>query len=257
VTHAPRGIASIRWTADMGEVRFDDGGSVTARLIVGADGVRSRVREAAGIVALPKPYGQTAVVANFACERAHHGRAHQWFRDDGGILAWLPLPGRRISLVWSAPEHLAQELLTLDASTLALAGSGRQCARRFHLHHAGRAPRSVPEVTHGRRASRGAVGDAAHGVHPLAGQGVNLDSATSRRSRPCCVTAARSLMPGAGAAERYARLRAGPVRAMQTVTDALAHLFRSAPFVRSARNQLSAVERMPAARRSLAQSALR
>ena len=80
-THAPRTLASIRWSAQSAEVTFEEGDSVTARLVVGADGVRSQVREAAGIVAVPRPYAQTAVVANFACERAHHGRAHQWFRD--------------------------------------------------------------------------------------------------------------------------------------------------------------------------------
>ena len=263
VTHAPRGIASIRWTADMGEVQFDDGGSVTARLIVGADGVRSRVREAAGIVALPKPYGQTAVVANFACERAHHGRAHQWFRDDGGILAWLPLPGRRVSMVWSAPEPLAQELLTLDTSTLAIrvAAAGANALGDFtSITPAAAFPLSflkLPMVVAHRVAL---VGDAAHGVHPLAGQGVNLGfgdvealAAVLRERGPVADAGAPLLL------ERYARLRAGPVHAMQTVTDALAHLFRiRAPFVRSARNLgLTAVERMPTARRLLAQSALR
>ena len=262
-THAPRGIASIGWAADMGEVRFDDGGGVTARLIVGADGVRSRVREAAGISALPKPYGQTAVVANFACERAHHGRAHQWFREDGGILAWLPLAGRRVSMVWSAPETLAQELLTLDASTLALrvgAAGADALGALTCITPAAAFPLSflkLPMVVAHRVAL---VGDAAHGVHPLAGQGVNLGfgdvealSTVLRDRGPVADAGAPVLL------ERYARLRAGPVHAMQTVTDALAHLFRiRAPWVRSARNLgLAAVERMPSARRLLAQSALR
>ena len=104
------------------------------------------------------------------------------------------------------------------------------------------------------------VGDAAHGVHPLAGQGVNLGFgdvdalATVLRDRgPVTDVGAPLLL------ERYARRRAGPVRAMQTVTDALAHLFRiKTPWIRSARNLgLSAVGRLPPARRLLAQTALR
>ena len=262
-THAPRTIASIAWTAEGGEVRFEEGGSVTARLIVGADGVRSRVREAAGITAVPRPYGQTAVVANFDCERAHQGRAHQWFRDDGGILAWLPLPGRRVSIVWSAPEPQAQELLALDPAMLALrvAEAGANALGTFEcITSAAAFPLSflkVPTVVAHRVAL---VGDAAHGVHPLAGQGVNLGfgdvealAAVLRERGPVADAGAPLLL------ERYARRRAGPVHAMQTATDALAHLFRiRTPWVRSARNLgLSAVERMPSARRLLAQSALR
>ncbi len=90
---APHEFGSVAWSADRARVHFADGYAVDTRLLVAADGLRSPVRAAAGIVASPQPYGQTAVVANFATERAHHGRAWQWFRQDGGILAWLPLPG--------------------------------------------------------------------------------------------------------------------------------------------------------------------
>jgi 2-octaprenylphenol hydroxylase len=262
-THAPRAIASIRWNASAGEVRFEDGGSIAARLIVGADGIRSRVREAAGIIAVPKPYGQTAVVANFGCERAHHGRAYQWFRDDGGVLAWLPLPGRRVSIVWSAPVPLADELLALDSSALALrvTAAGANALGAFHsLTPAAAFPLSflkLPMVVAHRVAL---VGDAAHGVHPLAGQGVNLGFGDV--AALSAVLRERGAVGDAGAPvllDRYARLRAGPVHAMQTITDALAHLFRiNVPWIRAARNLgLSAVERMPPARRLLAQSALR
>ncbi len=262
-THAPRAIEAIRWTPDGGEVRFDDGGVVTARLVVGADGIRSRVREAAGIAATPEPYGQVGVVANFACERAHHGRAHQWFRDDGGILAWLPLPGRRISMVWSAPDALAQELLALDRAALAgrAASAGGSVLGAFEsITPAAGFPLQflkLPTVVAHRLAL---VGDAAHGVHPLAGQGVNLGfgdvealAAVLRERGPVTDPGAPLLL------ERYARRRAEPVGAMQAVTDALARLFRiRAPVVRSARNLgLATIGRMPPARRLLAHAALR
>ena len=113
--------------------------TLAARLIVGADGIRSRVREAAGIVAATKPYGQTAVVANFGCERAHHGRAYQWFRDDGGVLAWLPLPGRRVSIVWSAPEALgarAARARRRMRSPRASRRAGAHALGAFAIHHA-------------------------------------------------------------------------------------------------------------------------
>ena len=262
-THAPRAISSIGWTAEQATASFEDGGSLTARLVVGADGLRSPVRKAAGIMAAPRPYGQTAVVANFTCERAHHGRARQWFRDDGGILAWLPLPGRRVSMVWSAPEPLAQELLVQDRATLAVrvADAGKGVLGAFEcITPATGFPLSflkLPTVVAHRMAL---VGDAAHGVHPLAGQGVNLGFgdvealASVMRDRGPVADAGTPLL-----LQRYARRRAGPVGAMQTVTDALAHLFRiKAPWIRSARNVgLDAVERMAPARRLLAQSALR
>ena len=85
---------ALAWLPDAATLTLADGralaGAARRRrrrwLVVGAQG-------AAGIVAVPRDYGQTAVVANFACERPHHGRAFQWFRPDGGVLAWLPLPG--------------------------------------------------------------------------------------------------------------------------------------------------------------------
>jgi 2-octaprenylphenol hydroxylase len=261
--HAPRAMASIGWAAEHATMRFEDGGSVTTKLVVGADGLRSRVREAAGIVVTPRSYGQTAVVANYACERAHHGRAYQWFRDDGGILAWLPLPGRRISMVWSAPEPLAQELLALDRAVLAhrVAAAGQDALGVLEcITPAAGFPLSflkLPTVVAHRVAL---VGDAAHGVHPLAGQGVNLGfgdvealAATMRERGPIADAGATLLLL------RYARRRAEPVHAMQTVTDALAHLFRiKVPVIRLARNLgLDAIERMAPARRLLAQSALR
>jgi 2-octaprenyl-6-methoxyphenol hydroxylase len=158
---------------------------------------------------------------------------------------------------------LAQELLELDPARLAarVAEAGGRMLGEFEcITPAAGFPLSflkLPVVVAHRMAL---VGDAAHGVHPLAGQGVNLGfgdvealAAVMRERGPVADPGAPLLL------DRYARRRAGPVTAMQTVTDALAHLFRiRTPWVRAARNLgLAAVDRLPPARRLLAQTALR
>jgi ubiquinone biosynthesis UbiH/UbiF/VisC/COQ6 family hydroxylase len=260
---APCGPVSLSFAPDRATLVLEDGRRVSARLVVGADGLRSWTRSAAGIPAVPRPYGQTAVVANFACERSHRGRAWQWFRADGGILAWLPLPGRRMSMVWSAPETLARELLAMPArdlaATVAEAGA-RACGELECITPPAAFPLQfmrLPAVVAHRLAL---VGDAAHGVHPLAGQGVNLGFGDA--AALASVLAARGPLADPGGPlllDRHARLRAEPVFAMQSLTDGLARLFGSAlPWVRAARNfGLTAVDRLPLAKRLLAQSALR
>lgn len=261
--HAPVAFDALTFSGDAAVLRFTGGDSIAARVVVGADGARSWVRDAAGIEVTPRPYAQTAVVANFACERAHRGRAFQWFRDDGGVLAWLPLPGRRVSIVWSAPEALAQELLAHSPECLGerVAAAGRHALGAFSplSRSAGFPLQSVkvPAMTAHRVAL---VGDAAHGVHPLAGQGVNLGFGDAEAL--FAVLHERGPVADAGAPillERYARRRAEPVLAMHTVTDGLARLFgSSASWIRSARNLgMAGLDRLPIAKRLLAQSALR
>jgi 2-polyprenylphenol 6-hydroxylase len=237
--------------------------TLSAKLIVGADGGRSWTRQAAGIVAAEKPYDQVAVVANFACDRAHHGVARQWFRADGSVLAWLPLPGRRMSMVWSAPNALAAELHALDGAAL--------CARVAEAgdHALGSLSPLTPSATFplaflklpatiGPRLAL--VGDAAHGVHPLAGQGVNLGFGDVEALAGVLAERGPVADPGAPLLlERFARRRVEPVLAMQTVTDGLVRLFApTAPWLRNLRNAgLTAVDRAPILKRALAQPALR
>jgi 2-octaprenylphenol hydroxylase len=261
--YAPAVFEALTFSRDAAVLRLGSGVSVTARLVVGADGVRSWVRDAAGLGAEMRPYGQTAVVANFLCERAHRGRAYQWFLADGGVLAWLPLPGRRLSMVWSAPERLAQELLALPPEALA----GRVAAEGAHAlgllapisRSAGFPLQNVkPTAAIAHRVAL--VGDAAHGIHPLAGQGVNLGFGDAQALY--AVLEARGPLSDAGTPillERYARRRSEPVFAMHAVTDGLARLFGiGAPWLRSVRNLgMAGLDRLPAAKRLLAQAALR
>lgn len=260
---APAAFTALAFDADGARLVLDDGRTLAARLVVAADGLRSWVRAAAGLSAEPRPYGQTAVVANFACERPHRGIACQWFLPGAGILAWLPLPGARISMVWSAPEALASDLMALDPEALAarVAAAGGMALgalqvvtppAAFPLHFL-----RLPAMVAHRLAL---VGDAAHGVHPLAGQGVNLGFGDAEALAQVLADRGPVADPGAPILlERYARLRAGPVLAMQSVTDGLARLFGARPaWVARLRNAgLAAVDRLPPVKRLLAQPALR
>jgi 2-octaprenylphenol hydroxylase len=166
-------------------------------------------------------------------------------------------------MVWSAPEALAHELLDLDPAALAnrVADAGGHALGTLECITPAAAFPLVSMRVPCTIAHRVVLaGDAAHGVHPLAGQGVNLGfgdaealTAVLRERGPVSDVGAGVLL------ERYARGRVEPVRAMQTVTDGLWHLFgAAAPWIRAARNLgMTAVDRLPLAKRLLAQSALR
>jgi len=123
----PAGPSELCRREDRVEIRLEDGNVVTAKLAVGADGAESWVRRAAGIEVRSGSYAQLGVVANFACASAHRNIAYQWFRRDG-VLAYLPLPDRRVSIVWSTPPAQACELLARDDEKRvgAVCSQGRQ-----------------------------------------------------------------------------------------------------------------------------------
>jgi 2-polyprenylphenol 6-hydroxylase len=258
---APCEPTAITWAADQAFVALADGRRLSTRLVVGADGVRSWARHEAGMAHEPRAYGQTAMVANFACERAHRGRAFQWFIEGQGVLAWLPLPGRRISMVWSAPEALATELLALHATELAqrvAAAGGQTLGELTRITPPGAFALSFLKLDSMIAPRLALVGDAAHVVHPLAGQGVNLGLGDA--ALLAAVLKSRGPVTDAGASillERYARKRALPVLSMQMVTDGLVRLFE-VPMLRTLRNRgMNAVAALAPVRSLLAQPALR
>ncbi|MFL6708932.1 MAG: FAD-dependent monooxygenase [Massilia sp.] len=216
---------------DNATVTLDDGAVIACQLIVGADGGQSWVRGQCDIGLDYRPYHQKAVVANFSCELPHHGAAFQWFTGQEGIVALLPLPGNRVSLVWSAPDALActlmAETLSEMAVRLAVWSEGRLGALRPLL------PETVKDLPlalirpHAMVAPRVAlVGDAAHVVHPLAGHGMNLGFADVAALLE--TLAAREAQRGLGDERllaRYARARYEDVLLMQAATDGLARLF--------------------------------
>lgn len=152
-------------------------------LVLAADGVNSWVRQQLNIAIDEKEYHQIAIVANFNCEQTHGNIARQWFMQASetsayqGILAWLPLPGNRISIVWSAPASEATALMQLDnaAFTDKVMQAGRACLGQLTLMDA-RATFPLMLKRADTLVKNGVVliGDAAHRIHPMAGQGVNL-----------------------------------------------------------------------------------
>ncbi|MGE0358276.1 MAG: FAD-dependent monooxygenase [Burkholderiales bacterium] len=261
VRHGVR-LRSIAASARGAEVMLDDGESLAADLLVGADGVDSGVRTHLGLAATEKRYPESAVVANFRCERSPAGVARQWFRADG-ILAWLPLPGDRMSIVWSARDGLADELAGLDPEALAarVRDAGGGILGELVLDSAvAKFPLRLVRVPRIAVAGAVLVGDAAHGVHPLAGQGVNLGFQDAREL--ALTLAGRSPLerPGDFALlRRHERARHADVRAMQFVTDRLEWLFGiDAPLAGALRNAgMRAVDRVAWAKRLLAARAMR
>ncbi|OIQ82025.1 2-octaprenylphenol hydroxylase [mine drainage metagenome] len=226
---------------DRAVLTLADGRTLTSRLIVGADGGASWTRGQAGMAVATTDYRQMGVVANFAATKPHGNMARQWFRADG-ILAWLPLPGRRISMVWSTTPEQAKTLLTLQPGALAqtVAQAGQEALGDLQLLTPAAAyPLKLQNAESLVRPRLALVGDAAHLVHPLAGQGVNLgfhDAECLAR-----VLIGRGLQTDVGdyaLLRRYERARQLDIRAMQAITGSLHALFGSDfPGVGSLRNR--------------------
>ena len=223
--------ASLATDSAGATVTLDGGAVIASSLVIGADGGQSWVRGQCDIGIDYRSYHQRAVVTNFSCAKPHHGVAHQWFTGHEGIVALLPLPGDRVSLVWSAPDALADTLMCETLSEmvvrLALLSEEKLGALRPLL------PESVKDVPlslirpHAIVAPRVAlVGDAAHVVHPLAGHGMNLGFADVAQLLD--TIAAREDHRSIGderVLARYARARKEDVLLMQLATDGLARLF--------------------------------
>lgn len=226
---------------------LEDGTVLRGKLVVGADGRESWVRQQIGLSSTHDPYNELGVVANFRTELPHFGTAYQWFREDG-VLAYLPLAGgdgvdhgHMMSMVWSAPEDFARALLADSAEVLAerVANAGANQLGRLQLM----APAAgfplklvrVPQVVAPRVAL---IGDAAHGIHPLTGHGVNLGFQDVRVLADL-IRNARAVddLGDLRLLSRYQRARREEVVMLQSATDAMRKLFASqAPGVGALRN---------------------
>lgn len=237
----PAECEALGFDSEAATLMLGDGRKLRARLLVAADGVQSWVREQAGIAATFSPYGELGVVANLRCEHPHRGVAHQWFREDG-VLAWLPLPDQRISIVWSTPEAHAHELLALGETEfcerVAKAGGSALGTLTLETAPAG-FPLRMMRVSETVRPRLALIGDAAHAIHPLSGHGINLgfQDAAALAKRLESLPPWRD--PGEFAILRaHARERAEEPVLLQGITHALNRLFNAThPVLRLVRNQ--------------------
>jgi len=201
-------------------------GEFSSKLLIAADGAQSSVRKSFEIDFEVKEYQSLGIVANFETEVAHRGRAHQIFSDDG-ILALLPLPGNRVSMVWSLPGALAENILSAGEE-----GLSDHVFRRFDTLGALRCiipPRSFPlsrGVAREYTADRVVlIGDALRHIHPLAGQGLNLGLADARKLGEL-IGATSTDDPGSHQIlRRYARARREETIVFSEFTDLLSGLF--------------------------------
>lgn len=243
-------------------MQLDDGREVAARLVVAADGPGSIVRSAAGIEFERKPYAARALVANVTTAHAHRQVAQQRFLASGP-LAFLPLADPHASsIVWSCTEELAAELEVLDDAAFAARLGAAFDYRLGDISAVSTRAGFMLERAHAERWFSGnvvLVGDAAHVVHPLAGQGLNLGLMDAAALHECLGSEVTDpAWPRLTALGRYQRWRASEAQLLGTLTDALNRLFlrREAPLRWLRGAGLTLTDRLPGASTMLARLAM-
>jgi ubiquinone biosynthesis UbiH/UbiF/VisC/COQ6 family hydroxylase len=257
----PASCAALRFGEDTAELDLQDGRTLTTKLVVGADGRDSWVRDQAGIKAAPVDYRQFGVVANFNCELPHRGIAYQWFQPDG-ILALLPLPGKRVSMVWSVGPEKSAGLLALELDELCAqvsAASHLTLGKLEIITPPAAFPLrmlTLPNIVARRLAL---IGDAAHNIHPLAGQGVNTGFRDARQLAQLLLErGAQHDCGDLNLLRRYERKRKEDIYSMQATTYGLKYLFNNdEPLQRTLRNLgLNATNRVAPLKKMLMKHAL-
>ena len=239
-----------------------------ARVVIAADGTHSRLRELSDMNATVRAYPQHGVVAHLRCNEPHRGAARQWFLPDGSILALLPLPdvdkAAAVSMVWSASQARADRLCALSEADLlqAINAASQLVLGVTHtISTAQQFPLTLVRVAIPVAERLVVVGDAAHAVHPLAGQGVNLGLVDARVLQDVWQNADKvngdpghALLLG-----RYRRERFGPTLAMQLASDGLFRLYNQVdhPLLMAAGDAgMRLLSRLPAFRRTLSTAAV-
>src|SRR6478609_2339442 len=248
-------VAGFENAGNVGDVSLADGEVISARLLVGADGARSLIREQAGIAIHGWSYDQSAIVTTVAHEREHNGRADEHFLP-AGPFAILPLTGKRCSIVWTENTREAQRIVALPDDEF-----HKELEQRFGLQLGELKVigprRAFPLGLFTARTFIGErlalVGDAAHIMHPIAGQGLNMGLRDVAALAEAIADAARlGLDPGGpDVLERYQRWRRFDTMTMGIATDGLNRLFSNhSDVLRLVRDVgLGMVERMPVLKR--------
>jgi 2-octaprenyl-6-methoxyphenol hydroxylase len=248
---APVAVTNFDARPDGVDVTLSDGRLIPASLLVAADGARSKLRERAGIVTHGWDYDQSGIVVSVGHERDHHGRAEEHFLP-AGPFAILPLKGNRSSLVWTEKRGEAARIIALGEDAF-----HAELEQRFGLHlgeiKALDTPRAFPLSYFVARSFIGErlalVGDAAHVIHPIAGQGLNMGLKDVAALAEVVVDAARlGLDIGqADVLDRYQRWRRFDTMAMGLATNSLNFLFSNqSTLLRTVRDiGLGLVDRAP------------
>ena len=248
-------VSGFEHAAHAIDVGLADGEKISARLLVGADGARSKIREQAGIATHGWDYDQSAIVTTVAHEREHHGRAEEHFLP-AGPFAILPLTGKRSSIVWTETAREAERIVALPDEEF-----HAELEKRFGLQLGDLKVigprRAFPLGLFTARTFIGErlalIGDAAHIIHPIAGQGLNMGLRDVAALAEAIADAARlGLDIGApDVLERYQRWRRFDTMTMGVATDGLNRLFsNSSDALRLLRDLgLGVVERIPALKR--------
>ncbi|RMA42633.1 FAD-dependent monooxygenase [Rhodophyticola porphyridii] len=255
ITHRPGARVTAQDTATGASVTLEDGTTLSGRLLVGADGRQSGTAARAGIKRTGWEYGQTALVCAIAHEKPHNGIAHQFFMPPGP-LAILPLPGNRSSIVWSETHAAAAKLTAMDDAGYLdhlrprfgdFLGEIRLEGRRFSY------PLGLSLANRFVAPHLALVGDAAHGVHPIAGQGLNLGFRDVAALAEVLTDARRRGEDFAAldVLERYQSWRRFDTAALAAATDAFNRLFSNDnPVLRGTRDiGLGVVNALPGIRR--------
>jgi 2-octaprenyl-6-methoxyphenol hydroxylase len=251
----PAAVSSFEQQPNAILVRFANGEAVEPKLLVGADGARSSIREQAGIASYGWDYGQSAIVTTVGHERPHNGRAEEHFLP-AGPFAILPLTGNRASIVWTERTADAERIVALPDYDF-----HEELEKRFGLHlgeiEVIGPRRAFPLGLYTARsfvAERIAlIGDAAHIIHPIAGQGLNMGLRDVAALAEAVADAARLGIDigSANVLERYQRWRRFDTTMMGVATDGLNRLFSNhSDVLRLMRDiGLGVVERMPPLKR--------
>jgi len=226
---APATITGFAGDGPLSQLTLTDGRVLRAPLVVAADGAQSQLRTMAGIGTLGHDYGQSGLVTTIAHDLPHHGTAYEHFRP-AGPFASLPLPGNRSSLVWTEASEDAAKFLAMDAATLNATIEdvmGASLGTVTALDRLMSFPLRL-QIARDFVAPRLAlIGDAAHVVHPIAGQGLNLGLKDVAALSEVVIEAMRLGLDhgGADVLARYQAWRRLDTTSMALVTDGMNRLF--------------------------------